>query len=279
LEQISTVDEQVRRLARRLDEADAQRLGALGKLLRDYIGEWRESEQRTGSALHNLEEAISRLGESVDTMEASRPAPDLALSTFAAPELERAHVASNPFSRTQDEGDRALATRSYSARLEAADYIPRPVPDLPKPASEPPPAAAEQGLHALSAPAIEWSARPAAADQGVLVADTTPGELRVAAMRAKLRRTRALGAAAASEPQEHALAAEDDLLTPAGKRTRFGLLLIAGATLIAGCAYLLLQAFASAAPPVSPVRVKPSAPALSARPDVADILRLTILRS
>ena len=77
------------------------------------------------------------------------------------------------------------------------------------------------------------------------------------AVRAKLRRTRVPAAAAASEPQEYLPAAEDDLPRPAGKRARFGLLLIAGVTFFAGCAYLLFQAFAFA-PAVSPVRVEPN---------------------
>ena len=89
LELIGDVDEEVRGLARKLDAAGEQRAGALEKLLRDCMAEWRESEQRTASALHSLEEAVSRLGDTVDAMEASKPAPELAVPPFAAAGLDR----------------------------------------------------------------------------------------------------------------------------------------------------------------------------------------------
>ena len=80
LDRIDAIDDQMQSLARRLEDGDHQRLDALEKLLQDYVAEWRKGDERTASTLQSLEDVISRLGESIEAMEAHKPAPDLALA-------------------------------------------------------------------------------------------------------------------------------------------------------------------------------------------------------
>ena len=67
-----------------------------------------------------VEEAVSRLGETVDAMEASRPAPDLTVPPLAGP----AHaIDPSPF---RAGFERTAAPHLYHAMLDAADYVPKP---------------------------------------------------------------------------------------------------------------------------------------------------------
>ena len=125
LDQIGTIDDQLRGLARRLDEGDNQRLAALEGLLQDYVAEWRRSEARTTSALSTLEETVARMGDTVEAMEASKPATDLALSMLGAPDADDPQVASDPLSQVYADGARALGPKCYRPPLDAADYAPR----------------------------------------------------------------------------------------------------------------------------------------------------------
>ena len=109
LDRIGAVDAEVRALARKLDEAGAQRTSGLEKLMRDCIAEWREGEQRTASALQHIEEAVGRLGEAVDAMEASKPAPDLTVPPLTGTELHQVARA-NGASFTPGTGARPRST-------------------------------------------------------------------------------------------------------------------------------------------------------------------------
>lgn len=273
LEEIGTLEEEVRGLAQRLDAADPQQLGALGKLLRDYIGEWRESEQRTASALHNLEQAIHRLGDTVDAMEASKPAPDLSLPALAAEQAGRDRTAADPLSPTA--GERALAPKSYHALLDAADYAPKAVAEGLS-AGQPAPPRAARGLPAGAA--IQWSAAPAepGPDGPAEWASSLPRSTRITSLRARLRQAQTPRTEAGYEEGLRPPPATDrDVLgTPATKRTRPGLLLIAGVAFLAGGAYLLVHALTAAGTPFSgPVRTEPGAQPAGAKSDLADPTR------
>jgi hypothetical protein len=268
LEQIGTLEEEVRGLAQRFDAADPQQIGPLGKLLRDYIGEWRESEQRTSSALHSLEEAVSRLGDSVDAMEASKPAPDLSFATLAVPDPARARTASDPLAQ----GSAGLATKSYHSTLDAADYAPQPACEEPPP-GDPAPAQGKRRLMALPGAAIAWPAASADASSGGHEAHEPEARAsRIMAVRAKLRRARMVPAGAANAEDEPAPATGADAPEPAPvKRTRSGLLLLAGIALLAGGAYLLVHAITAAAPPRTvPARTESGVQPSGAKPDLAD---------
>jgi hypothetical protein len=261
LELIGDVDEEVRGLARKLDEAGAQRAGALERLLRDCMAEWRESEQRTASALHSLEEAVGRLGDTVDAMEASKPAPELAVPPFVAPGPDRSAAATDSLSRLQTINGRLHTTTFYHAMLDAADYAPRPA------AQRPPTAAGHVGhtrLSGLRPAAVEWS--PTETDLGRAEASpSTPAGWHVMAMRERLRQP-PVGFEATSPdlPPPDADAAAPDTF----KRASLNLLLMAGAAVLAGTTYLLSRTVAAPLPAGSSMSEPAAHPA--GGPELAD---------
>jgi hypothetical protein len=239
LELIGDVDEEVRGLARKLDEGGERRAGALEKLMRDCMAEWRESERRTASALQSLEDAVSRLGDTVDAMEASRPAPELTVPPLA-PELERPATATDSLSRLHTVYGGPHNTHFYHSMLDAADYAPGPA----EPRSS---AAAGLGAYpsgsSLPAAAVEWAGPSAEADLGR--SDTSPSTAagwHVMAMREKLRR-----APVAYESTGPGLSVlEPEVRAPdTFKRTRLNILLMAGAAILAGTTYFLSRTVAA----------------------------------
>jgi len=247
LDLIGDVDEEVRGLARKLDATGTQRAGALEKLLRDCMVEWRESEQRTASALQSLEEAVSRLGDTVDAMEASKPAPDLAVPPFVAPELQRPAAAADSLSRLNTANGRPHAAHFYPSRLDAADYAPR--------AGGPPAGLAGHSRRSsLPVAAVEWSALPTQADLGR--SEVAPAGWHVMAMRERLR-----------QPPVDFEAASPDLPLPGAeqsapdtfKRASLNLLLMAGAAVLAGTTYILSRTVAAPVSEAAPAVDQPGA--------------------
>ena len=253
LEQIGAVDEQVRALAQRLDETGEQRAHALEKLLRDCIAEWREAEQRTAGALHNLEEAVARLGDTVDAMEASKPAPELTLPALVDPDMEGGAGVEG---FRLDAGGQTLAPQSYHVMLDAADYAPRPSTEGAAPAPHGSPATS--GL-------VELSPAPASPNLTKAGVRLTPGALRIMAMRAKLRQATAAGSRAT---RSYAPAGEE--LRGAFKRVSLSLLLMAGAASLAGGTYVLYEALIAGAPTASPILFEPRAHPSRLKSDQAD---------
>jgi hypothetical protein len=269
LEQIGTLEEEVRGLGQRLDAGDQQQVGALGKLLREYVGEWRESEQRTTSALHSLEEAVSRLGDTVDAMEASKPAPDLSFATLAFPDPGRARTGGDPLAQSPAAGGRGLAAKSYHSTLDAADYAPKTVAEeLPGGAS----AHGGHGLPALQDEAIAWS--PAAADASAAGPEAAEPELKagIMAVRARLRRARMAPIEPGDAEDATPLASGEGAPEPTpGNRVRPRLLLLAGFALLAGGAGLLLHALtAPVSPRAIPARIEPAKQPSNAKPSLVD---------
>ena len=268
LELISDVDREVRGLARKLDESGEQRASTLEKLLRDCMAEWRESEQRTASALHSLEEAVNRLGDTVDAMEATKPAPELTVPPLA-PELEQSAPATNSFSRLHAASGRPRTTHLYHAMLDAADYAPRPAEQRSPEGSG---FAAHARMSSLPAAAVEWSAPPAEADLGkIRTSPSTPAGWHVMAMREKLRQApvdfEAVGFEATSSdlPLPDAEAPAPDTL----KRASLNFLLMAGAAAIASTTYLLYRTVAAPLRPAGPAVSEPAAHPAGG-PDLAD---------
>jgi hypothetical protein len=254
LDQIGAVGEHVRTLAQRLDEAGEQRAHALEKLLRDCIAEWREAEQRTAGALHNLEEAVARLGEAVDAMEASKPAPELTLPALVDPELEGS-AGMDGFQL--DASGQTLAPQSYHAMLDAADYAPKTDTEGAAPALHEPTA-----LSGLVEPSPALTSPDLGKAAGVRL---TPGALRIKAMRAKLRQAPGAGSRAM---RSHAPTGEE--LRGALKRVSLSLLLMACAVSLAGGTYVLYETLIASAPTASPVMVEPRAHPSGTKSDLAD---------
>lgn len=271
LDRIDAIDDQVRGLARRFEEGHDQRLDALERLLQDYVAEWRRGDERTAGALQTLEGAVTRISDSVEAMEASKPAPDLSLSLLGVSDLGSPHVESDPLSQVYADGARVLEPRGYRSTLDAADYAPRPEP-APEQAAAPAVAAAasewyappadglparpadeELGPPALPAAASQWAAPPADAEHArPATVELAPPAFRALAMRAKLRQAQALAVEAASaseQPARPPVAAvlRDPARLSVTRPTRPSILLAAGVTLFAAGGYLMVDVFMTAA--------------------------------
>jgi localization factor PodJL len=264
LDQIGSIDDQLRHIASRLDEGDHRRLDALETLFKDYVADWRRSEARTTSALSTLEETVARMGDTIEAIEATKPAADLSLSILGAADqdADAARIASDPLSQVYAEGARALGPKCYRSPLDAADYAPKPSVDflplqeiapLPEPTTAPSFEAAP--MHAST---TEQSAIP-----------LRPPALRASTIRAKVRQAQLLNDGTEALPSGERppklsspspLPLRDPPQSSAAKHSRPGVLLAAGATLFAAIGYLLVDTFLGATP-VPAQRTGMSAPA------------------
>jgi hypothetical protein len=251
LERISSVDDEVRALAGKVEEAGAQRTSGLERLLRDCIAEWREGEQRTAAALQSIEEAVTRLGEAVDAMEASKPALDLTVPALPGMEPVRAAPAMNG-SLLHAGGDVASLSTPYHAMLDAADYAPAPLTaelsaaSAPSSAGREPPAEDHAG----------WSGASDGERERLSRAKLTPGALRIMALRAKLRQSNGSGRGGLPYLSAAAMGAQRQ---GALRRASLSMLLMAGAAILAGSTYFLLQTLVATAPGAGPGVMAPGA--------------------
>jgi localization factor PodJL len=248
LDRIDSIDEQVQGLARRIEEADFQRLDALERLLQEYLAEWRRSDEKTGAALQSLEGAVGRIGDSIEALEAQKPASDLSLSVFGSEAGEAPPGGADPLSQVYADAARVLEPGpSHASSLDAADYVPSTLDDSsaqPLREASPPPAAPEAAASSdasLSSPSF-----------------------RALAMRAKLRQTQLLGGQAGPGDAKQSLKPDS---TPAPEssskprwRIRSSLLLAGGVTLFAAIGYLLVDVLmAMSAAPIALPEAKQSA--------------------
>ncbi len=236
LDRIDAIDDQMQNLARRLEEGDHQRLDALEKLLQDYVAEWRKGDDRTASALRSLEEVVSRVGESVEAMEAQKPAPDLSLSVLGTQGLVEPAIEAGSLSQVYADARRQLEPMAFRPSLDAADYAPKGGSDAEASAPAPP--------HERTQP-------PADQQETKSGDDSVPSpSLLVSMMRTKLRQALGVGKILHSDQHTPAATGSDPAATPARRRSRPNLLLTGGITLFAAIGYLLVDVFmnTSAAP-------------------------------
>jgi hypothetical protein len=231
LDRIGAVDDEMRALARKLDEAGAQRTSALEKLMRECIAEWREGEQRTASALQHIEEAVGRLGEAVDAMEATKPAPDLTVPPLTGTESDPIAGTNGVFLHAGNGRTPSL----YHSALEAADYAPKSF------AGERP-AASRLAANAKAEQAtLDWSLDAGSEGGRPAGARLTAGALRIMALRAKLRQSNGNGRDASHVP------ADEAPRHGAIKRAGLSALFVAGAALAVSSTYYLYQIYMAAA--------------------------------
>lgn len=236
LDRIDAIDDQMQNLARRLEQGDHQRLDALEKLLQDYVAEWREGDDRTASALRSLEDVVSRVGESVEAMEAQKPAPDLSLSMLGTPGLVESAIEPGSLSQVYADARRLLEPMTHRSSLDAADYAPKD----------------ESEAKALAfAPSHERTQPPTDRQATKSGDDTAPSpSLLVSMMRTKLRQALGVGKILRSDQHTTVATQSDPAATPARWSSRPNLLLTGGITLFAAIGYLLVDVFmnTSAAP-------------------------------
>lgn len=230
LDRIDAIDEQMQGLARLIEQGDHQRLDALERLLHDYVAEWRKGDERTASALRSLEDVVSRVGESIDAMEAQKPAQDLSLGLLDSAGLGGSAIETDPLSHVYADAARVLEPTTHRSLLDAADYAPR----------------AESAAELQPARSPEISSHTVGADEPTPAeAPLPPPSLRALAMRANQRQAQLLrensdAAAEQAEPKPLPKAAPE-AAPPAARRTRSGLLFAGGLTLFAAIGYLLVD--------------------------------------
>lgn len=229
LDRIDSIDDQMQNLARRLEEGDHQRLDALEKLLQDYIAEWRKGDDRTASALRSLEDVVSRVGESVEAMEAQKPAPDLSLSVLGTLGLVEPAVEAGSLSQVYVDARRQLEPTAFRPSLDAADYTPK--------------GKSDAEASAL-APSHERTQPPADQQETKSGDDSVPSpSLLVSMMRTTLRQALGVGQILRSDQHTTVATGSDPATTPSRRRSRPNLLLTGGITLFAAIGYLLVDVF------------------------------------
>jgi localization factor PodJL len=277
LDRLDAMDEQMRGLTQKIDDAGLQRLDELERALQTYVAEWRRSDERHASTLGTLNEAVSRIGETIDAAEALKPATDLSLAGFGHEQADP--IRNDPLSQVYADGARALAPKYDQFALDAADYAPgrraQPPVSMPSPETDPAenllePVAASRPARAapeprevepIRPPLLVETARlaaheaplapPAAAAQAsasAAASDLEPPAFRASAIRARLRQMQLTDpeSAATAEAGGPAQAPPPQVAAAAAAKTRSvrpSLLLAAGLTLFAAAGYLLVDVF------------------------------------
>jgi len=265
-DRLDAMDERMGELARKFDEEGLQRLETLERTLQSYVSEWRHSNERTSTTLGALDETLTRIGSSIDSVEAHTPAPDMSLAPFEMDQAANPRIGADPLSQVYADGAQALALHTY-ASLDAADYTPGAPLRASRPATEP---EAMDGLLERQAPDSsapspvepDLDTQPTIDDAAALpidlaasgstsqvpdaadASDLAPPTFRASAMRAKLRQIQLADAerANAARPPSLAISAIGDP-PKARNGARPSLLLAAGITLFAAAGYLLVDVF------------------------------------
>jgi localization factor PodJL len=236
LDRLDGVDEQLRDVARRMEEGDRQRLAALERLVQDHFAEWRRSDERTASALGTLEEAVNRVGEQVEAVEANKPAPSLSLYALATPEPGGAAPGRDPLSQAYADAALALEQQSQRSSLDAADYAPRAEPsqdDWLRPSRQAPAAATEP---------------PPLPEHAQATGEPLPSPaVRASVVRAQLRQAQLLDVAQSQDEAEpvratHRAAKKEGALPFSWWRNRAGLLLSVALVMFGAGGYLTVDA-------------------------------------
>jgi localization factor PodJL len=265
-DRLDAMDERMGEFARKFDEEGLQRLDTLERTLQSYVSEWRHSNERTSTTLGALDETLTRIGSSIDSVEAHTPAPDMSLAPFEMDQAANPRIGPDPLSQVYADGARALAPHTY-ASLDAADYTPGAPLHASRPAAEieAMDGPLERQAPDSSAPPLferepDPDTQPAISDAAALpisdvatsqvpdeaaASDLAPPAFRASAMRAKLRQIQLADAERAEGARPPSLAISSAVSAPPKARNgaRPSLLLAAGITLFAAAGYLLVDVF------------------------------------
>ena len=212
------------------------RLDRLQALVENHVAERRRSEEAAANVLHSIEDALMRILDRVEAMEALQAAPPAGADTRAraADGLEIEH---DRLAQAYAQGARVLGQQVPEPTLDAADYV----------------AAHRQEQSApLSAPAAQHDI-----DEGV-THEEERRELRASALRAKRKAQAAAHAAESSSPD----AGEVDRLgqgrvrtwAPAQASRHRKSLLFGAALALFGAGFVAVDTFLSASPPAAAPR-------------------------
>lgn len=237
---VALIDTAAERAASRLaasmpaDAGGQGRIDALEQMLQDYIAERRRGEEASAGILRTIEDALVRIMDRVETMDAARFAPEAPVDGDI-PDRDGMEIENDQLAEVYAAGARVLGPQVSEPSLHAADYVradPR-----------------EQGETRAQ------SVSPASPDEPASQEKQTHQELRASAIRAKLK--------AQATPQEPAAegAELDDakagMLGQGRARTwtsarsgshRFSLLLGIAIALLFGAGFMTVDAFLATVP-------------------------------
>jgi localization factor PodJL len=218
------------------DAGNQGRIDALEGLLQDYVAERRRSEEATTGVLRTIEDALVRIIDRVETMDAPKHAPEAPVHGDV-PDYDGMEAENDRLAEAYAVGARVLGKQLAEPSLHAADYIA---------------ANAGEQRQAPAVPASPDSLEEPAPDE-----EHTRQELRASALRAKVK--------AQAMPQEPAAEsagldeAKEDMLGHGRARActsaragshRFSLLLGVAMALLFGAGFMAVDSFLTNAPPV-----------------------------
>ena len=169
---VALIDTAAERAASRLaasmpaDAGGQGRIDALERMLQDYVAERRRGEEASAGILRTIEDALVRIIDRVETMDAARPAPE-APAHSDIPDRDGMEIENDQLAEVYAAGARVLGQQVSEPSLHAADYVtagPR-----------------EQGETRAQ------SASPGSPDEPAPQEEQTHQELRASAIRAKLK--------------------------------------------------------------------------------------------
>jgi localization factor PodJL len=238
---VTLIDTAAERAASRLaasmpaDAGGQGRIEALEQMLQDYVAERRRSEETSAGILRTIEDALVRIIDRVEAMDAARLAPE-APAHRDVPDRDGMEIDNDQLAEVYAAGARVLGQQVSEPSLHAADYVtagPR-----------------EQGGTRAQ------TGSPGSPDEPGPQEEQTHQELRASAIRAKLK--------AQATPQEPAAEgagldeAKARMLGQGRARTwtsarsgshRFSLLLGVAIALLFGAGFMTVDTFLAAAPP------------------------------
>jgi localization factor PodJL len=158
----SAAERAASKVAQSLPALDEHRIDALEALVREHVAERRRSEEASAGVLHSIEDALVRIVDRIEAMEAMRPS---AYADGTPRDCDGVQTEHDRLVQVYAEGARVLGQPTLPPTLDAADYV-------------------VVNRQQQRATAIDLPAQPAA-DDWTTQDETARHELRASALRAR----------------------------------------------------------------------------------------------
>src|SRR5262252_9175665 len=116
----SAAERAASKVAQSLPALDEHRIDTLEALVREHVAERRRSDEASAGVLHSIEDALVRIVDRVEAMEAMRPA---AYADGTAGEGDGLQTEHDRLAQVYAEGARVLGQPTLPPTLDAADYV------------------------------------------------------------------------------------------------------------------------------------------------------------
>jgi len=116
----SAAERAASKVAQSLPALDEHRIDTLEALVREHVAERRRSDEASAGVLHSIEDALVRIVDRVEAMEAMRPA---AYADGTARDCDGLQTEHDRLAQVYAEGARVLGQPTLPPTLDAADYV------------------------------------------------------------------------------------------------------------------------------------------------------------